>query len=138
MISNYASETRRKPNANLLQFSAHMNPWTFFNQRLPSYSIISLTTGPESEKDVVVSSVETREAGDWTMGTVAPSSAGIVKLRADIIPEGERKEQRFLNRKQKNRAGYAAQDAPSTRLKITRDRRTYGPTDGPTDGHDLL
>ena len=28
-----------------------------------------------------------------------------------------------------NKAGYAAQDAPSTRLKITRD----GPTDGPTD-----
>ena len=32
-----------------------------------------------------------------------------------------------------NKAGYTAQDAPSTRLKITRDRRTYGPTDGPTD-----
>ena len=33
-----------------------------------------------------------------------------------------------------NKAGYTAQDAPSMRLKITRDRRTYGPMDGPTDG----
>ena len=31
-----------------------------------------------------------------------------------------------------NKAGYTAQDAPSTRLKITWDRRTYGPTDGHT------
>ena len=31
-----------------------------------------------------------------------------------------------------NKAGYTAQDAPSTRLKITRDERTDGPTDGPT------
>ena len=30
----------------------------------------------------------------------------------------------------KNKAGYTAQDAPSTRLKITRDGRTYGRTDG--------
>ena len=41
-----------------------------------------------------------------------------------------------------NKAGYTAQDAPSTRLKKTRDRRTYGRTygrtDGRTDGHDLL
>ena len=33
-----------------------------------------------------------------------------------------------------NKAGYTAQDAPSTRLKITRDRRTYGRTYGRTDG----
>ena len=42
----------------------------------------------------------------------------------------------------KNKAEYTAQDAPSTRLKITRDGQTYGPTDGPTDGrtdgHTLL
>ena len=34
---------------------------------------------------------------------------------------------------EKNKAGYTAQDAPSTLLKITRDRRTDGRTDGPTD-----
>ena len=33
-----------------------------------------------------------------------------------------------------NKAGYTAQDAPCTRLKITRDRRIDGPTDGLTDG----
>ena len=33
-----------------------------------------------------------------------------------------------------NKAGYTAQDAPSTRLKITRDGRTDGRTYGPTDG----
>ena len=33
-----------------------------------------------------------------------------------------------------NKAGYTAQYAPSTRLKITRDRRTDGRTDGGTDG----
>ena len=33
-----------------------------------------------------------------------------------------------------NKAGYTAKDAPSTRLTITRDRRTDGPTDGRTDG----
>ena len=33
-----------------------------------------------------------------------------------------------------NKAGYTAQDAPSTRLKITGDGRTDGPTDGRTDG----
>ena len=32
-----------------------------------------------------------------------------------------------------NKAGYTAQDAPSTCLKITRDRRTYGRTYGRTD-----
>ena len=35
--------------------------------------------------------------------------------------------------KLKNKAGYTAQDAPSTRLKKNW-RRTDGPTDGPTDG----
>ena len=38
-----------------------------------------------------------------------------------------------------NKAGYTAQNVPSTRLKITRDGRTDlrtdGPTDGRTDGH---
>ena len=34
---------------------------------------------------------------------------------------------------EENKAGYTAQDAPSTRLKITRDGRTYGPTDLRTD-----
>ena len=34
----------------------------------------------------------------------------------------------------RNIAGYTAQDAPSTRLKITLDRRTDGRTDRPTDG----
>ena len=33
-----------------------------------------------------------------------------------------------------NKAGYTAQDAPSTRLKVTGDGRTDGPTDGHTDG----
>ena len=41
-----------------------------------------------------------------------------------------------------NKAGYTAQDAPSTRLKITRDGptdgRTYGRTYGRTDGHTLI
>ena len=41
-----------------------------------------------------------------------------------------------------NKAGYTAQDAPSTRLKITGDGRTDGRpagwTDGRTDGHNLL
>ena len=37
-----------------------------------------------------------------------------------------------------NKAGYTAQDAPSTRLKITRDGPTDGPTDRRTDGHTLL
>ena len=32
-----------------------------------------------------------------------------------------------------NKAGYTAQDAPGTRLKITRDGRTYGRTDLRTD-----
>ena len=32
-----------------------------------------------------------------------------------------------------NKAGYTAQDAPSTRLKITGDGRKDGPTDGRTD-----
>ena len=32
-----------------------------------------------------------------------------------------------------NKAGYTAQDAPSARLKITRDGRTDGPTDGRTE-----
>ena len=32
-----------------------------------------------------------------------------------------------------NKAGYTAQDAPSTRLKITRDGRTDERTDGRTD-----
>ena len=51
---------------------------------------------------------------------------------ADIISnENTRK-------KNRNKAGYTAQDAPSTRLKITRDGRTYGPTDGRTDDHGLL
>ena len=36
----------------------------------------------------------------------------------------------------KNKAGYTAQDAPSTRLKITGDGRTDGPTDGRT--HPLI
>ena len=36
--------------------------------------------------------------------------------------------------REKNKAGYTAQDAPSMRSKITRD----GPTDGRTDGHNLL
>ena len=35
-------------------------------------------------------------------------------------------------KKEENKAGYTAQDAPSTRLKITRDGRTYGRTDGHT------
>ena len=34
----------------------------------------------------------------------------------------------------KNKAGYTAQDAPSTRPKITRDRGTDRRTDGRTDG----
>ena len=34
----------------------------------------------------------------------------------------------------RNKAGYIAQDAPSTRLKKTGDGRT----DGRTDGHNLL
>ena len=34
----------------------------------------------------------------------------------------------------KNKAGYTAQDAPSTRLKITWDRRTDRRTDGRTNG----
>ena len=33
-----------------------------------------------------------------------------------------------------NKAGYTAQDAPSSPSKITRDIRTDGPTAGPTDG----
>ena len=33
-----------------------------------------------------------------------------------------------------NKAGYTAQDAPSTRLKITEDGRTDAPTDRQTDG----
>ena len=33
-----------------------------------------------------------------------------------------------------NKAGYTAQGAPSTRLKITGDRRTDQRTDGRTDG----
>jgi len=33
-----------------------------------------------------------------------------------------------------NKAGYTAKDAPSARLKITRDGRTYGRTYGRTDG----
>ena len=37
-----------------------------------------------------------------------------------------------------NKAGYTAQDTPCTRLKITRDRRIDGPTDGLTDGHDFI
>ena len=41
-------------------------------------------------------------------------------------------------KKRRNKAGYTAQDAPSKRLKITRDRRTYGPTDLRTDGHTLI
>ena len=39
----------------------------------------------------------------------------------------------FILVKVKNKAGYTAQDAPSTRLKLTRDRRTYGRTYGRTD-----
>ena len=55
----------------------------------------------------------------------------------------KRKEvRRRRKKKNNNKAGYTAQDAPSTRLKTTQDRRTYRPTDGPTDGrtdgHDLL
>ena len=43
----------------------------------------------------------------------------------------------------RNKAGYTAQDAPSTRLRegVTdgpTDGRTDGPTDGPTDGQTLL
>ena len=41
-------------------------------------------------------------------------------------------------KQKRNKAGYTAQDAPSTRLKITRDRWTDGRTDGRTDGHGLL
>ena len=39
-----------------------------------------------------------------------------------------------------NKAGYTAQDAPSTHLKITLEGRTYGPTDRRTDGrtHPLI
>jgi len=37
-----------------------------------------------------------------------------------------------------NKAGYTAQDTPSTRLKITGDGRTDGPTDRRTDEHNLL
>ena len=37
------------------------------------------------------------------------------------------------NLKNGNKAGYTAQDAPSTSLKITGDGRTDGRTDGPTD-----
>ena len=37
-------------------------------------------------------------------------------------------------KKESNKAGYTAQDAPSTCLKITRDGRTYGRTDRRTDG----
>ena len=39
-----------------------------------------------------------------------------------------------LYENEKNKAGYTAQDAASTRLKITRDRRTYVPMDLRTDG----
>ena len=38
-----------------------------------------------------------------------------------------------VGRSKKNKAGYTAQDAPSTRLKITWDGRTNGRTYG-TDG----
>ena len=44
------------------------------------------------------------------------------------VVEEEREEEQ-----EKNKAGYTAQDAPSTRLKITQDGRTYGWTYGPTD-----
>ena len=40
-----------------------------------------------------------------------------------------------------NKAGYTAKDAKDAYFspsKITRDIRTYGPTDRRTDGHDLL
>ena len=61
----------------------------------------------------------------------------------EIAERGSRCDQlRFDYRILRNKAGYTAQDAPSTRLKITRDGRTYGPTDlrtdGPTDGHTLI
>ena len=42
----------------------------------------------------------------------------------------KRKGEKIARKKKRNKAGYTAQDAPSTRLKITGD----GPTDGPTDG----
>ena len=37
-----------------------------------------------------------------------------------------------MREKQRNKAGYTAQDAPSMCLKIMRDGRTYGRTDGHT------
>ena len=45
--------------------------------------------------------------------------------------KGEKEKEKNVDRK--NKAGYTAQDAPNRRLKITRDRRTDGPTDEPTD-----
>ena len=43
-------------------------------------------------------------------------------------------EKKDVNRSMKNKAGYTAQDAPNTRLNITRNGRTYGPTDLRTYG----
>ena len=67
---------------------------------------------------------------DWrVMSDISACRGSILKvLRCNII--------------YKNKAGYTAQNAPSTRLKITRDRRTDWRTDGPTDrrtdGHNLI
>ena len=45
----------------------------------------------------------------------------------------KRSKKKRERRQKGNKAGYTAQDAPTTRLKITRDRPTDGRTDGPTD-----
>ena len=45
----------------------------------------------------------------------------------------EDKKEGWKKRKKENKAGYTAQDAPITRLKIMRDERTYGRTYGLTD-----
>ena len=49
----------------------------------------------------------------------------------------KKKEKRERERK-RNKAGYTAQDAPSTRLKITGDGPTDRRTDQRTDGHNLI
>ena len=70
----------------------------------------------------------------------------VIKGVEKLWEENEKKITKGEEGNQQNKTGYTAQDAPSTRPKITRDRRTYGPTDGRTDlrtygrtdGHTLL
>ena len=89
-----------------------------FSQRLTDYA--SINDGDNLSTAVMIN--QRRSSSHWV---AAPFLVFLLTSKVNLCGVCA-----FEN----NKAGYTAQDAPSTRLKITRDGRTYGRTYGPTDG----